>query len=64
MGNGCFKKKKQEPLLDIDYNLKQITVEDIGTCNICDRTDILGYKINSVIENTTLFVCKQCKNLK
>ena len=63
MGNGCFK-KNYEPLIDIDYNLKQIIVGDIGTCNICDRKDVMGYIINSVIEDTVIFVCKNCKNLK
>jgi|TARA_B110000858_G_scaffold49766_2_gene57529 hypothetical protein len=60
MGNGCFK-KNYEPLIDIDYKLKQIIVEDIGICNICDRKDVVGYIINSVIEDTVIFVCKNCK---
>tara|TARA_R110001592_G_scaffold39897_2_gene131187 strand:- start:7738 stop:7932 length:195 start_codon:yes stop_codon:yes gene_type:complete len=64
MGNGCFKKKKKEPLIDIDYSLKQITIEDIGSCNICDKIGVNGYNIRLVNENPSFFVCKECKNLK
>jgi len=63
MGNKCFK-KKYEPILDLTYTeLKQITIEKIGDCDICDKKNVGGYSLNSVIENEKIFVCKECKNL-
>tara|TARA_B000000477_G_C5946125_1_gene165804 strand:+ start:236 stop:430 length:195 start_codon:yes stop_codon:yes gene_type:complete len=64
MGNSCFKKKKQEPLLNIDYSLKQITIEEIGTCYICNKIGVEGYNVMLINENSSFFVCKECKNLK
>jgi len=63
-GKWLFKKKKQESLLDIDYSLKQITIEDIGTCYICNKIDVEGYNVRLINENPSFFVCKECKNLK
>ena len=63
MGNRCFK-KKFEPLLDLTYSeLKQITIERKGTCYICDKKDTTGYFVQSVVEDLSIFICKDCKNL-
>ncbi len=63
MGNRCFK-KKEEPLLDLDYaELKQITIEKKGTCYICDEKNCEGYLAQSVLENLSIFICKKCKNV-
>ena len=63
MGNSCFK-KKYKPLLDLNNTeLKQITIERKGTCYICDKKDTDGYSVQSVVENLSIFVCKECKNL-
>tara|TARA_X000000368_G_C22841234_1_gene627737 strand:- start:3 stop:203 length:201 start_codon:yes stop_codon:yes gene_type:complete len=63
MGNRCFKKKV--PLIEIDYytELKQITIEKIGTCDICDKENVEGYDAKSVLSNLSIFLCKECKNL-
>ena len=61
MGNRCFK-KKYEPLLDLSYSeLKQITIEKKGTCYICDKKDTIGYFVQSVVEDLSIFICKDCK---
>ena len=63
MGNRCFK-KKIEPLLDLNYTeLKQITIEKKGTCYICDEINVEGYFIQCVVENMSIFICRECKNL-
>ena len=58
-------KKKDEPYFEIvESELKQLTIERISDCDICDRKSVLGYDIKSVIENKRVFICMVCKNLK
>tara|TARA_B100000927_G_scaffold212758_1_gene173278 strand:- start:294 stop:488 length:195 start_codon:yes stop_codon:yes gene_type:complete len=61
----CCSKKKDEPYFEIvESELKQLTIERISDCDICDRKSVLGYDIKSVIENKRVFICMVCKNLK
>jgi len=64
MGNRCSKKKKKS-LLKIEHEneLKQITIEKKGTCYICNKINVEGYLVQSVVENLSIFICKECKNL-
>ena len=65
MGNRCFK-KKEKPIIDEDsyIELNQITIEKVGTCDICDKQYVEGYLVQSVVKTMSIFVCKECKNLK
>ena len=63
MGNICYTKSVSEPLLKLD-DLKQITVETIGDCFICDKKNVIGNESTSVIEDYKIFVCNECRNIK
>ncbi len=63
MGNICYAKSVSEPLLKLD-DLKQITVETIGDCFICDNINVIGNESTSVIEDYKIFVCNECRNIK
>ena len=64
MGNRCSK-KKYKPLLKIEYEneLKQIIIVKKGSCDICDKKDVEGMFAQSVMQNFSIFICKECKNL-
>jgi|TARA_B110001450_G_C17475019_1_gene421802 hypothetical protein len=61
----CCSKKKDKPYIEIvESDLKQVTIERISDCDLCDRKCVLGYDVNSVIEYKRVFICMVCKNLK
>ena len=64
MGNKCFKNKRETLSERESYKLKQIMIEKLVNCFICDRKNVYGFKVTSVIEAETLFICMECKNLK
>ena len=64
MGNKCFKNKREALSKKDSYKLKQIIIEKPGNCFICDRKNVNGFKVTSVIESETIFICLECKNLK
>ena len=58
-------KKKDKPYFEIvESDLKQVTIERMSDCDLCDRKCVLGYDVNSVIEYKRVFICMVCKNLK
>jgi len=59
----CCSKKKDKTYFEI-VELKQVTIERISDCDLCDRKSVLGYHINSVMEYKRIFICMVCKNLK
>lgn len=63
MGNICATKRVSEPLLKLD-DLKQITIETIGDCFICDEKNVIGNQTSSVIEDYKIFICNKCRNIK
>ena len=65
MGICCSRKNKLEPYFEIEQtDLKQVIIERISNCDLCDRQNVFGYDVKSLIENRKIFVCVVCKNLK
>ena len=64
MGICCSKKKEKLYFELVESDLKQVTIERISDCDLCDRKSVLGYDVNSVIEHKRVFICMVCKNLK
>lgn len=65
MGNCCSKKNKLEPYFEIvETDLKQVIIERMSNCDLCNRQNVFGYDVKSLIENRKIFVCVVCKNLK
>ena len=56
MGNRCFIEKKKEPV-----ELQQIAIIQKGTCDMCDKKDVYGCYVKSVIEDVSIFMCHECK---
>ena len=67
MGNLLSKKKSNKyPVIGINNDnkslqpLKQITIETMGECCICNSEMKIGYHISNVKMNESKFVCKVC----
>lgn len=42
------------------HELRQIMIEKIGDCNLCEKKNINGYLVQSIIEDKRLFICDTC----